>query len=50
MKWTTGMLAEFEPWVQRSAVGETLAHLEYLFEIGQLAKVMRGPTLYWLPV
>jgi len=50
VKWTTGMLAEVEPWVQRSAVGETLAHLEYLFEIGQLAKVMRGPTLYWLPV
>ncbi len=48
--WATGMLADFEPWMQRAAVGETLAHLEYLFEIGQLAKVMRGQHLYWLPV
>ncbi len=50
VKWTTGMLADFEPWVQRSAVGETLAHMEYLFETGQVAKVMQGKQLYWLPV
>ena len=48
VKWATGMLADFEPFMQRAAVGETLAHLEYLFEVGQLAKVMRGSTLYWL--
>lgn len=47
--WATGRLADFEPWVQRSAVGETLAHLEYLFELGRLAKVRRGKLLYWLP-
>lgn len=47
--WATGKLSEFEPWVQRSAVGETLAHLEYLFELGRLAKVRRGKLLYWLP-
>lgn len=50
VKWTTGSLAEFEPWVQRSAVGETLAHLEYLYEVGRLAKVIRDKTHYWLPV
>jgi glyoxylase-like metal-dependent hydrolase (beta-lactamase superfamily II) len=36
VKWTTGMLADFEPFMQRSAVGETLAHLEYLYELGRL--------------
>jgi hypothetical protein len=34
--------------MQRAAVGETLAHLEFLFEQGHLAKVMRGNHLYWL--
>ena len=48
--WATGKLADFEPFMQRAAVGETIAHLEYLFELGRLAKVMRGSTLYWLPV
>ena len=50
VKWATGMLTDFEPFMQRAAVGETLAHLEYLFEVGELSKVMRGSTLYWLPV
>ena len=50
VKWATGTLAEFEPHIQRSAVGETLAHLEYLFEQGRLAKVMRGKHLYWMQV
>lgn len=50
VKWTTGMLADFEPHIQRSAVGETIAHLEYLFEVGRLSKVMRGNLLFWLPV
>jgi hypothetical protein len=36
--------------MQRAAVGETLAHMEYLFETGRLAKVNRGKHLYWLPV
>ncbi len=50
VKWATGMLADFEPHMQRAAVGETLAHLEYMYELGQLAKVRRGPLLFWLPV
>ncbi|MGH2610950.1 MAG: MBL fold metallo-hydrolase, partial [Tepidiformaceae bacterium] len=48
--WATGKLADFDPWMQRAAVGETLAHLEYLFEQGRLAKVMRENTMYWLAV
>ncbi len=50
VEWATGKLADFEPFMQRAAVGETIAHLEYLFELGRLAKVMRGKTAYWLPV
>jgi glyoxylase-like metal-dependent hydrolase (beta-lactamase superfamily II) len=50
VQWATGTLADFEPHMQRSAVGETIAHLEYLFEEGRLAKVIRGKHLYWLPV
>lgn len=36
VQWATGTLDQFDPFVQRSAVGETLAHLEYLYEIGRL--------------
>lgn len=50
VKWATGMLTDFEPFMQRAAVGETIAHLEYLFERGQLAKVRREEQLFWLPV
>ena len=50
VKWATGMLTDFEPFMQRAAVGETLAHLEYLFEVGKLAKVMRGSHLQWTRV
>jgi glyoxylase-like metal-dependent hydrolase (beta-lactamase superfamily II) len=50
VKWATGMLTDFEPFMQRAAVGETIAHLEYLFEEGRLSKVMRDRHQYWLPV
>jgi len=50
VKWATGMLSDFEPFMQRAAVGETIAHLECLFEQGRLAKVMRGEHMYWLAV
>ena len=49
VKWATGTLTDFEPCMQRAAVGETIAHLEYLYEIGRLAKVRRGKLNYWLP-
>ena len=50
VKWATGSLADFEPFMQRAAVGETLSHLELLFEQGRLSKVKRDGTLYWIPV
>ncbi|MBK6664386.1 MAG: MBL fold metallo-hydrolase [Thermoflexaceae bacterium] len=50
VKWATGMLADFEPHMQSAAVGETIAHLEYLYEQGRLGKVMRGNHQHWLPV
>jgi glyoxylase-like metal-dependent hydrolase (beta-lactamase superfamily II) len=50
VKWATGKLSEFDPFMQRAAVGETIAHLEYMFELGMVSKVRRGKTLYWLPV
>lgn len=50
VKWATGMLADFEPFMQRAAVGETMAHLEYLWEEGKLSRVMREKRQYWLPV
>jgi len=36
VRWATGMLVDFEPFMQRAAVGETIAHLEYLHELGRL--------------
>ncbi len=50
VKWATGMLKDFEPWMQRAAVGETMAHLEFLWEEGKLSRVMRDRRQYWLPV
>ncbi|MCC7088108.1 MAG: hypothetical protein IT295_03075, partial [Dehalococcoidia bacterium] len=50
VKWATGSLADFEAHMQRAAVGETIAHMEYLFETGRVSKVMRAGKLYWLPV
>ncbi|MGK2964228.1 MAG: MBL fold metallo-hydrolase [Tepidiformaceae bacterium] len=49
VKWTTGMLVDFEPFIQRAAVGETLAHLEYLLELGRVKRALRGDLMYWLP-
>lgn len=43
VRWTTGRLADFEPWMQRAAVGETVAHLEYLYELGRL-KLHESPN------
>lgn len=50
VKWATGALADFEPFMQRAAVGETLSHMEHLFEEGRLSKVKRDGLAYWLPV
>ena len=50
IEWTTGRLSDFEPFMQRAAVFETLAHLQYLFEEGQLAKAKRERKLFWVLV
>ena len=50
VKWATGMLSDFEPFMQRAAVGETMSHLEFLWEQGKLARVMREGHQYWTPV
>ena len=50
VEWATGTLDDFEPFMQRAAVGETLSHLEHLFELGQLSKVKRDRKLHWIPV
>lgn len=50
VKWATGMLAEFPPFIQRAAVGETLAHMEYLLELRRVRRETRGDLIYWLPV
>ena len=50
VKWATGSLADFEPFMQRAAVGETLSHLEHLYQEGRLSKVKREGLAYWVPV
>lgn len=37
--WTTGRYETFPPFMRRAAIGETLAHLEYLVEQGELRAV-----------
>ena len=50
VQWATGTLDEFEPFMQRAAVGETLSHLEHLFQQERLSKVKRDGKIYWAPV
>jgi glyoxylase-like metal-dependent hydrolase (beta-lactamase superfamily II) len=38
VKWVTGTLDSFSPWMQRAALGETLSHLEYLVTENRLEK------------
>ena len=48
--WTTGRLADFEPWMQRAAVSETLAHLEYMEELGQVRSEQgEDSVIRWSP-
>lgn len=36
--WVTGKFEDFSPWMQRAAMGETLAHLEYALDEGIVSK------------
>ena len=45
--WTIGTFQSFSPWMQRAAISETLAHLEYAVQEGRLRTVREnGITLY----
>ena len=47
VKWVTGTLDSFSPWMQRAALGETLSHLEYLVIEGRLTKFMEDGVQYY---
>ena len=47
VKWVTGTLATFTPWMQRAALGETLSHLDYLVLEDRLVKFMENGTQYY---
>ncbi len=47
VKWVTGMLDSFSPWMQRAALGETLSHLDYLVLGGGLSKRLENGVQYY---
>lgn len=47
VKWVTGMLDSFSPWMQRAALGETLSHLDYLVIEGRLSKRLESGVQYY---
>ena len=50
IRWVTGNFDSFSFWMQRAALGETLAHLEYLVIEGRLERFMQdGVQYYELP-
>jgi glyoxylase-like metal-dependent hydrolase (beta-lactamase superfamily II) len=49
VKWATGSFDTFSFWMQRAAVGETLAHLEYMVIEDRLQKYMEDGVQYYAP-
>ena len=47
VKWVTGSLYSFSPWMQRAALGETLAHLDYLVLEGRLHKFVEDGVQFY---
>ncbi len=47
VKWVTGALSTFSPWMQRAALGETLSHLDYLVLEDRLTKFMENGVQYY---
>jgi hypothetical protein len=47
VKWVTGSLESFSPWMQRAALGETLAHLDYLVLEGRLHRFVQDAVQYY---
>lgn len=47
VKWVTGDFSTFSSWMQRAALGETIAHLDYLVLEERLAKYMDEGIQYY---
>ena len=47
VKWVTGSFDTFSSWMQRAALGETIAHLDYLVVEGVLAKFLQDGIQYY---
>jgi len=47
VKWATGDFSTFSSWMQRAAIGETIAHLDYLVTEGALARFMQEGVQYY---
>jgi glyoxylase-like metal-dependent hydrolase (beta-lactamase superfamily II) len=45
--WATGKFDDFNPWMRRSAVGETLSHLRYLANESRLTSWDEGGIIHW---
>ena len=43
--WATGSFDSFSPWMRRAAIGETLAHLEYLVGEGRILRSEDGDVV-----
>ena len=47
IKWVTGALDTFSPWMQRAALGETIAHLDYLVIEDRLSRRTENGIQYY---
>jgi glyoxylase-like metal-dependent hydrolase (beta-lactamase superfamily II) len=47
VKWVTGTYDSFNPWMQRAALGETIAHLDYLVIENRLQKFMENGVQFY---
>lgn len=45
--WVTGRFEDFDPWMKRAAVSETLAHLEYLVVEDQADSYIKDGVVYY---
>jgi glyoxylase-like metal-dependent hydrolase (beta-lactamase superfamily II) len=50
VKWVTGEFDDFTPWMKRSAIGETLAHLEHMVMEGIVERLFEGGKQLYRPV
>jgi glyoxylase-like metal-dependent hydrolase (beta-lactamase superfamily II) len=47
VRWATGPFGTFSPWMQRAALGETIAHLDYLVQEDRLSKFVEDGVQYY---